>query len=328
MSNKIYKIALFLLLSLGIVFKASVALSQDNLPEIKASAVVEDSVVTLGDIFTNLTEKEDLVVGNAPEPGKRLIISARYILKLTRNNNVRWRNSAGIKNVSISRMSTLISYSDLKPKMVDELKNLYQSEQNIELRFYNKNGKIHLPNGYDVDDLTISNIMLDRKSDKFSALVSAPTGQGNSVQHTINGRTLRVSTVPALDRTIRSGEIISAADIKWISVPENQIGRNIIRDKNKLIGMTPRSQIKDGAAIRLSEVNRPVLVKRGSLVNIQFNTARISLSTIGKAIEGGGIGDVIQIKNNVSKKIISAIVSGPNQVQVNAPSNNIVLLNQ
>lgn len=325
----IQKILIILLLTmLNFTLSIRTTLGQEILPEIKATASVDDTVITLGDIFTNLNEKQDLVIGNAPEPGKKLLLSARYILKLTREHNVRWRNSAGVTNIVVSRDSTIVNYTDLKPILSAELKNLYHTDEQLDVRFYNRNGQIHLPNGYDVDDLTIRNISLDQKSDKFSALIGAPTGQGEETQHIVNGRTIKVTMVPSLVKTIRSGDIIKSSDVKWTPLPDSQIGRNIIRSKDKLVGMTPRNQIQEGTPIRLSEVDRPVLVKRGSLVKIHFNTARINLSTIGKAIENGGKGDVIQVKNNSSDKIISAIVLGPNQVQVNINSDTLVLLNQ
>ena len=301
--------------------------AQETLPELKPAVMIDDSVITLGDIFADMIENQDIVIGQAPEPGKKILISARHILKLTRAHNIRWRNSAGVKNVVVSRVSTVISYSELKPDLEAELKNLYHSSQNLDIRFYNRNGQIHLPNGFDAADINIKNISLDKRSDKFSALIGAPTGSGGETLHTINGRIIRVTMIPSLARTLRSGDVITASDIKWISLPDSQVSRNMIRAQDKLIGMTPRTQIKEGIAIRLNEVNRPILVKRGALVKINFKTARISLSTIGKAIQKGGKGDVIQVKNNASQKIISAIILGPNQVEVYADASSLVLLN-
>lgn len=316
--------SIFLLLAL---IGTCIAQAQEILPELKPQTVVDDTVVTLDDIFTDLQTSQDLVIANAPDPGQKIQISARHILKVTRAHNVRWRNSAGVKNVIVARMSEVITYTELKPQLTAELKNLYQSDQNMDIRFYNRGGKINMPTGYDVQDLTIKNISLDRNSDKFSALIGAPTGQGSEALHTVNGRTIRTTSIPTLARTIRSGDIIQASDIAWTSIPEGQVSRNMIRNTDKLIGMTPRTQIKQGSPVRLSEVNRPILVERGSLVKINFNTDKISLSTLGKAVEKGGMGDVIQVKNNASQKIVSAIVQGPNLVQVHTDVNSLVLLN-
>lgn len=311
-----------------LAFTSISAKAQENLPELRHSAMVDDSVIMLSDLFNDLDEEQNIVIGNSPAPGKKIQISARQILKVTRANNIRWRNSAGIKNVMISRVSHVVNYSDLSPILAAELKNLYHTDQKLDVRFYNRKGQIHLPNGFDAGDIDIKNISLDKRSDKFSALIGAPTGDGGEVLYTVNGRTIRVTMVPSLVRTIRSGDIITASDINWISLPDNQVSRNIIRASDKLIGMTPRNQIKEGVAVRLTDVNRPMLVKRGSLVKINFNTSKISLTTIGKAVENGGKGDVIQVKNNASNKIISAIVLGPNQVEVHADVSSLVLLNQ
>lgn len=323
MIKKLYITLSFVLLS----FLGTIAYAQDVLPELKPSVTVDDNVITLNDLFSDLTEKQSIVIATAPEPGKRVLVSARHILKLTRANNVRWRNSAGVTNVIVTRMSTVVGYKDLADALTAELKNLNHSNRNLEIRFYNRNGKIHLPKGFDAADISIKNITVDRGNDKFSALVAAPTGSGAEVLHTINGRIISVTMVPALARTIRNGDVIKASDIKWVSLADNQVSRNIIRTSDQLIGMTPRNQIKEGNTVRLSDVDRPVLIKRGALVKINFNTSKISLSTIGKAVEKGGKGDVIQVKNNASQKIISAIVLGPNLVEVRADVSSLVLLN-
>ncbi len=306
----------------------SISLAQEIIPELKPETIVDDSVIMLGDLFTDLSEMEELVVANAPEPGKKIVIPARHILKVTRANNIRWKNSAAVKNVIVKRKSSIIVVSELREILIDELKNNFLTSQDFDIRFYNQNAKIHVPNGYDALDLTVKNLSIENNGNKFSALIAAPNGNGSEVLHKVNGRTLRVTTIPALSKTVRKGSIINASDIRWVTIPDAQVGRNIIRDTEKLIGMTPRTQIKEGMPIRLSEVNRPTLVKRGALVKIHFNTSKISLSAIGKAIENGGKGDVIQVKNNSSDKIITAVVLGENQVRVGTDVSSLVLLNQ
>ncbi|HPF47515.1 MAG: flagellar basal body P-ring formation protein FlgA [Alphaproteobacteria bacterium] len=322
-----FKMLSKILFLLFVGFAAFVAQAQEDLPELKPSAIVDDSVITLGDIFSGLNEEQDLIVANAPDPGKKILVSARQILTLTRANNVRWRNSAGVKNILVSRASSIVNYTDLTPALTAELKNLYHSDRNLEIRFYNRNGVINLPTGFDAADIDIKNITLDKRSDKFSALVGAPTGNGGETLYTISGRTISVVRVPALTKTIRNGDIITKQDIKWISLPETQIGSNIIRNTENLVGLTPRNQIKEDTIIRLGEVSAPILVKRGELVKINFTTDKISLSTVGKALESGGKGDVIQVKNNSSQKIVTAIVFGPSLVEVHTELDNLVLLN-
>lgn len=303
-------------------------MAQDILPELKPEALVNDTVITLGDLFRDLDEKSDLVIASAPEPGKRVLIPARQVLAVTRANDIRWNNSAAVKNVIVKRMSTILTVHDLKDILVNAIQDQYLGFQEFDVRFYNQNTKIHVPNGYDVSDLEIKDLVLDSKNSKFTAMIAAPTGAGTETLYKINGRTMKVALIPTLGTTLRKGSIINASNINWVSVPESQVGRNIIRNEDQLVGMTPRTQIREGAPIRLSEVNRPTLVKRGALVKINFNTNKISLSTIGKAVQDGGKGDVIQVKNPSSNKIITAVVLGENQVQVGNDLGSLVLLNQ
>jgi flagellar basal body P-ring formation protein FlgA len=162
----------------------------------------------------------------------------------------------------------------------------------------------------------------------FLSAIAVPDGSGNETLQTVTGRAIRVSTIPSLSRTIRNGDVIKESDIKWLTVPAAQVGNNMIRSKDQLIDMTPRNQINAESPIRLSDIQRPILVKRGNLVKINFSSDKLSLTTMGKAMESGGIGDVIRVINTTSNKTISAIISGPDQVEVSLGSNNLIVLNQ
>jgi flagella basal body P-ring formation protein FlgA len=61
-------------------------------------------------------------------------------------------------------------------------------------------------------------------------------------------------------------------------------------------------------------------VTKGNLVTIEMRNAGMSLSTQGKALEEGSLGDVIRVTNISSNKIIEAKVNGTNRVDVTNPS--------
>ena len=52
------------------------------------------------------------------------------------------------------------------------------------------------------------------------------------------------------------------------------------------------------------------------MITMMFQSPLMTLTDIGRAIEGGGRGDVIQVMNLQSKKVVFATVTGPNQAQV------------
>jgi len=55
----------------------------------------------------------------------------------------------------------------------------------------------------------------------------------------------------------------------------------------------------------------PVVVKRNEIVRVDWRLNGIRLSMSGPAQKDGAVGDLIQIRNPQSKKIIEAVVTGP-----------------
>jgi len=60
-----------------------------------------------------------------------------------------------------------------------------------------------------------------------------------------------------------------------------------------------------------SSVSGPVAVKRSEMVAVTWTQNGLSLTLSGPAQKDGAVGDVIQIQNPTSKKMIDAVVTGP-----------------
>ena len=74
--------------------------------------------------------------------------------------------------------------------------------------------------------------------------------------------------------------------------------------------------MQPGRAIRSTDVRRPVLVEKGSLVTMSLDRPGMSLSARGKALDNGSEGDTVRIANAQSSNIVEARVTGPGRVTV------------
>jgi flagella basal body P-ring formation protein FlgA len=74
--------------------------------------------------------------------------------------------------------------------------------------------------------------------------------------------------------------------------------------------------MRPGQVLRSGDVVKPQLVKRGESVILYFEVPGIVLSARGKAEDNGTLGDVVNITNVQSKRIIQGTVTGPGQVTV------------
>jgi len=296
------------------------------LAEVKADTIVNKSTITLGDLLDNLEYGHDIWVMNSPAPGQKTSVSTRYLASLTRQHDVYWQNSRGVNQITVTRKGKSIKHAQLEHLIAQELTSKNLSDRKNGINFNNKNALIHLPEDGSVEDISVEKFTFHQKTGKFSAMLSVPTDDGTYKTATISGRTHAISHVPTLNRQVPPGQEITELDIGWTSMPTLRIGRNIIRTKTQLIGMTPRRGVTPSTPIKLSDLKKPTIINRGTRVNILFHSGKINLTATGKAIESGGRGDIIRVMNSKSHKTIEAMVIGPGQVQVLIGHYNIAQL--
>lgn len=115
-------------------------------------------------------------------------------------------------------------------------------------------------------------------------------------------------------RNISTGEMVQPEDLVWgkaAAAPSDAP-----RDADEVIGLVARRPLRSGAAASTRDVSAPQVVKAGEIVTVGFDQGGISLALQGRAMSGAAVGDVINVQNLTSKKIIQAIVTGPGHAAV------------
>jgi flagella basal body P-ring formation protein FlgA len=124
--------------------------------------------------------------------------------------------------------------------------------------------------------------------------------------------TLRL-VVPAHD--IARGEVIADNDLLYQPVSADQMYPGAITDPTLLNGMEARRVLRAGEGLRQSDVRRPVIVAKGATVTMTFAAPGIELTTVGRAMSEGGLGESIMVQNPVSFRQINATVIGAGEVR-------------
>lgn len=115
-------------------------------------------------------------------------------------------------------------------------------------------------------------------------------------------------------RSLKAGEVIQPQDLVWgkaAAAPADAFS-----DPEAVIGMAAKHALRDGAVVAARDVGRPQVIKSGEAVTVTFNSEGITLALTGKAMNGAGVGDTLNVQNTASKKIIQALVTGPGQAVV------------
>lgn len=184
--------------------------------------------------------------------------------------------------------------------------------QPVEISFHGYGNEIEVPAATPAV-LQVESFAFDSRSGRFYADLTTP-GRKETVK--FSGRAQPVETVPVLRNRIAPGETISRGDIELVQVQAGRYGAGYIDQVEDLIGQTPRRPLSVGAPIRSADVGLPNTISKNAMVTMVAQVPGMTITTSGRAMEAGRIGDVIQVMNLQSKKMIQATITGPSQVQV------------
>lgn len=114
---------------------------------------------------------------------------------------------------------------------------------------------------------------------------------------------------------ISQGEVLTKENLRYERMDTARLGNSYFSDMEKLVGLETRRPLPPGMVVTSLMVNRPVLIKRGSLVTIIARIGGMEVSVYGKAMQDGYEGQLIRVQNSTSNKFLSAKVLDESTVQ-------------
>jgi len=127
-------------------------------------------------------------------------------------------------------------------------------------------------------------------------------------------------------RDVARGTVISDSDLTYAIVTTTAMS-GVATSSSELVGLETRRTLHAGETLRLSDLRRPVMVMRGSTVTMRFEAPGIVLTSSGRAVTEGGLGDTVTIQNPASYRQITGVVVGPGQVRAEAGSASLASIN-
>lgn len=127
-------------------------------------------------------------------------------------------------------------------------------------------------------------------------------------------------SVPVLAEAISRDTIIKASDIIHMDVPAKSLNDDTALKDSDLIGKAARGLIKPNEAVSMNLLVAPKMIKRGDSVTISLRAGAISLTAKGKALADARLGEMVQVQNASSDKIVQARVTGPQEAVIEPQS--------
>jgi flagellar basal body P-ring formation protein FlgA len=282
---------------------------------LKPVAVVQGSVIRIGDLFSDAGSRAADVVAPAPPPGARTIFDAQWLAAAAREHHVDWQPASRFDQAAVERASRLVGADAVATALLDEIR----ARQPLD------DGEIQLDNpamrfavaAEAPDTIGIEGLSFDTRTGRFSALVSAPANDADAERQRVSGRVFRLVKVPTLKRGMAPGETIRAGDVAFLRLRADRVG-DVVAELGELVGRTPRHPLRAHEPLRAGDIQVPIVVHKGDLVTVFLETPLMRLSAQGKALEDGAMGAAIRIANTKSNRVIDAVVTGPNLAAIAA----------
>lgn len=310
------RIVLLILVPLALLAPQAIAHAA---PMLKPSVSVATDIVTIGDLVSDAGAKAEIPVFRAPDLGQTGSVAAVDIVAAVEAHGVIVEPGA-IKKVSVTRASRIVTAEEMLAPVSEALAAAsgFDGAQAFAVEIDPVLATIQLPVEAD-GDVQIADAVWLKEQGRFDATLVVRRIDGTDERRPLTGRALETVEVVTAARVLERGTVLTPLDLKIERKPRHQVRSGMVGDISLAVGMEVRRALKDGQPVRESDLSEPVLVKNGATVSIVLKSGSLTLTAIGQAMSDGKNGAPIQIMNTQSKRVLQAVVTGPDQVAVQAP---------
>lgn len=158
------------------------------------------------------------------------------------------------------------------------------------------------------DNIKIADFNYNPKSLSFKVTLIFGFDEDSVKYLNVFGNYKEMIEIPVLRRNLARAAEITEADIVLKNIEKDQIRFDTITEESKLIGFAVKRNLREGTLFREADIQKSQIISRNSKVNVTYETQYLSLKTIGLALDNGGSGDLIRVRNLGSNKIITGII--------------------
>ncbi|MEG6585103.1 flagellar basal body P-ring formation chaperone FlgA [Dendrosporobacter sp. 1207_IL3150] len=315
-----FVVALSLYINFPLVYAEAITVT------VTEHATVRGPLITLGELAEISGEDSSRVqalqqtkLGSAPTPGGSIkltsdILGMRLAAAGTNYAGITWhiplsvRVTTGSQVISgqilvdeaisaiRNKVGSAIASSDLSVTPINELQDVLIPLGQISLN-------IELPYGIRYNAPTIARISISTDGTLYTRLNSS-------------FEVKQYGKVVVAAKPISRNQVLAAEDLRYERTDIGRLNAGYFTNTEKVAGMQVRRPIVPGELISETMLAKPIIVKRGSIINILARIGDIEVKAAGQAQQDGSQGQIIRVQNTNSKKSVSARVLDEGTAQV------------
>jgi flagella basal body P-ring formation protein FlgA len=284
---------------------------------LRAEAIVTGDLVRIGDLVENAGIIANIAIFRAPDLGTTGTVSADAVVDAVRAHALVGLDTGGVSEVTVVRASRTIAAKQIEDGVAAALSKQFNlgEPKNIAVAFEREMRAIQVEPS-SKGEPRIARINYDARTTRFDATVEIPTGIAGRGLLRLTGRAIPAVDIVTVTRSIERGSVVKDGDVAIERRARAEIGRDIITDRDLIVGLAARSALQPGRPIRSADLMKPEVVTRSDTITLVYEVPGVMITARGKAIESGAEGDVINVLNEQSKRTVQGIVTGPGRVTV------------
>jgi flagella basal body P-ring formation protein FlgA len=293
-------------------------------PALKASVTVTSEVVRIGDLVENAGPVADVPIFRAPDLGTTGAVATDRIVDAIRPHQLIGIDTRGLAEVIVTRASRTITAQEISSRIAQALGGQYGfgDAHNILVNLDREVRTLQVePNV--TGALQVLALSYDPRTARFDVTFDLPSSaelRRQSARYT--GTAIETVDAVAVEHPVERGEVLKASDFTVLRRPKTETG--VLTDINAMVGLAARHQLPAGQPLTASDLMKPEIVQRNDSVTIVYQVPGVTLTLRGQARDAGALGDTIGVLNLESKRVVQAVISGPDRVMVGAVTTRVV----
>lgn len=287
-------------------------------PTLKTAVSISGAVVHIGDLIAHAGAVADVAIFRSPDPGTTGTVATVRVLEAVRPYGLAAIDTGGADAVTVTRSGRAIDAQTIK----DAIRNTLAGQRglgnaaDLQVTLDQPLHAIHVESTAS-GSLQATRLLYSPTAQRFDITMVVPGSA--SMRETplrLTGTVIETAEVAVLSHSLKRGDIIRNSDLVLERRPRAELGDDRIGQIALAVGSAAQRQLRRGQALRQSDLMKAEIVQRNAMVTLVYEAPGIMLTMRGKAQQSGAEGDVVNILNLQSNRVLQGTVTGPDRVTV------------
>lgn len=291
------------------------ASAQSSLPTIRANVTVGEDIVRLGDLVSGTGALAATPIFRAPAPGTTGRLAAQDVALAAYRAGVELVDFDGLETISVQRLANALRREAIAKLLAFEMaRTTGEALSNIQITQADLPLSVRHDSGEATTGPQITDLQFDENRGRVTATLLTRAGDRMLTNRLMASAFIDAEAI-VLAKALATGDLIKRADLTIRKLPRKQIS-GALMDPERIVGQQARRGLISGSVLRAQDLQAPTLVLRNREVLIVLKKGGLALTARGKAMEDGALGDMIEVMNVRSQKVLQATVQRDGTVVV------------